>query len=401
MKLLRVIFQRATSVSSALLYVTLYSFYRRHEPEKSRELASSVTLERAKRISNVDWLIRKPDDRESDADTPWVKQVLQDNAVRDALVRVLTVRRVIYQWAKLEQSPDNIKKLEEAMGLLESPPLAESPWDLLSLRRSASKRLKALRRELAEADRAEAEGVVYSTLFPKRLSVSELLQLSSIVSFAYLVGSYVFTTTVFRRLDSKVVGLDASDYVYFATSHNFWTIPLLLFGAWLVLPENISKAKRAYLSEQYGTTERRFTSFDAAAYVALAALNIPVFQWLIGVENESWADILLFDGVLLLIIAAKQFPFEKIFEQWYATHIVILFSLLLVGQMGMRGWAFAGELKQQSETDWQYTFESDAVTSSDYSFVFKGDVFLVFYEREGGKFLLKDVESIETFAGKH
>lgn len=120
----------------------------------------------------------------------------------------------------------------------------------------------------------------------------------------------------------------------------------------------------------------------------------------LGIENDSWTKIVLFDGLLLLIIAVKQIPFKRVLEHWYATLIAVTLSLFLIGQMGLEGWELAEVLSKPSPTEWQYLFGDGAVTSDNYSFVFEGDSYVVFYERESGEFLLKDAGAVKSFVGK-
>lgn len=277
----KVTFLPARKVTFALLHVSIYSSLRRLEPEENRRASWNSALERAKSISDENWLMCLINEGETKTDKRWVQQSLEDDSVVDALIRIFTVRRVWHQWAMLKDSAEQVTVLDEAFGVLDSSPLAESPKDLLRLNRDTSKRLKAIRQELAASDRVEAENAVCAALFPKRLSLSEVLQLCGIVSFAYVLGTYLFTFTVFNRLQSKVVGLETSDYFYFATTHVFWVLPSLLVGVWFALPENISRAMKAYLSAEYGVSPKRHTSFDFLMYAALAVLNIPVLQWLL------------------------------------------------------------------------------------------------------------------------
>ena len=272
-KIVLMLFRRATKVTFALLYVSIYSSLRRLEPEENRGASWNSALERAKSISDENWLMCLINEGEPKTDKVWVRQSLEDDSVVDALIRIFTVRRVFHQWAMLKDSAEQVTVLDEAFGVLDSSPLAESPKDLLRLNRDTSKRLKAIRQELAASDRVEAENAVYAALFPKRLSLSEVLQLCGIVSFAYFLGSYLFTFTVFNRLQSKVVGLETSDYFYFATTHVFWVLPSLLVGVWFALPENISRAMKAYLSAEYGVSPKRHTSFDFLMYAALVVLQ--------------------------------------------------------------------------------------------------------------------------------
>ena len=399
-KIVLALFRRAVKVSSTLLYSVVYASVRSLQAGESRADSSATALERVKAISDESQMLRMAEASEVEPEYEWATQLLSDQSVVDALTRLFTVRRVFHQWATLNDSTERVEELDKALLILKTAPMAGAVKDLPRLIRGASARLKAVRKEIATADRAEAEDAVYAQLFPKRLSLPEVAQLLGVVSFAYVLGSYLFTFTVFNRLQSKVVGMQANDYLQFATTHCLLVIPFLLFGAWIALPNNVTRAQQAYIYADFGVAPKRYTSFDIAMYVSLVGLNIPVFHKLLGMEADGWTHIVLFDCFLLILFVVRQIPYERFFEHWYSVQIALVFAIILIANMGLKGWAVAEELREPSSKQWKYQFEDGEVTSDIHSFVYEGDSSVVFYERDSEVFVVRDTAELKSVKGR-
>ena len=398
-KLLFTLFRRAKMVHARLLYVCTYSYLLRLEPDQKRGASAKAALELTKIMFDVSQLLRLVSQGGDGEDERRLRRLIDNDAVVDAMSRTYTTHKMFCEWAMLEDSAEPITQLDEAFRVLGTSPLAKSPRDLPYLIRDAKKRLKSAQSELAASEREEANNEVYAVLFPKRLSLSELLQFFGFISSAYIVGAYLFALVVFKRLESQVVGLQHFDYLQFATVHVLWVLPFLLIGALLALPENFDRARSDYLATEYGVMSKRYTKFDIALYLALAGLNIPVFQKLLGMDVEGWAQIVLLDGALLMLFAVKQIPFERLFDHWYMTQLAVLSALMLMAQMALVGWKVAEDLKEPSSTEWQYRFGDMTISSDEYSFVYEGEAYVVFYERSSGKMLVKDSAAVKSFVG--
>ncbi len=399
-KFLWTIFRRAMKVTTELMYASIYRNFRKFKKDQNRQASLDMATDLTAKLSDANQLLRLINEGEDGEGKEIAKELLEDDSVVDALVRVFTVRKIIYPW--VYSSTEKVV-LDEAIRALGAHPLAESPKSVLRLIKDASKRLKSVRKELAEWDLEEANDVLFAWMFPKKLSLKDLVPLFGIFTGACLFGSYVFTFTVFKTLQSNVVGLKHSDYLQFATTHNFWIIPLLLFWAWLFLLGGHRRDQESHRSAELGIPFKRYKKIDIINMIAIclsiALLNIKVVQKLLGIEVEVWVPIVFLDLFLLLMLIVIRLPYERVFDQWYAVRFTSVLSLMLVLYMSLNGWWLAEELKESRTTNWHYLFDDIKVTSDDYSFVYEGGSSVVFYERDSGKFLVKDKEAMKSFVG--
>ena len=402
LKILFIFFRQAMKENVALVRLSIYRNFRKLKKDQNRQASSEMASDLTMKLSDESQLLRLINEGEDGEDKGIAKELLEDDSVVDALVRIFTLRKIIYQWA--DSNDEKVEVLDEAIRALDASPLAESLKDISPLVKDTSKRLKSVRKELAEWASEEANDALFALRFPKKLTLKDLARLFGILIGAYLLGSYIFTLAVFKILQSNVVGLNYSDYLPFATTHNLWVLLFLLFYAWFILPEHHRRDQESYLSAEHGIPFKRYNKMEVIAYLgiiylSIAFANIPVFQKLLGIEAEGWMQIVFFDLFILLMLILRQIPYERIFVQWYALHITLLLALMLVFYMGLNGWRLADKLKESSSTNWHYLFDDIKVTSDDYSFVYEGDSSVVFYERDSGKFFVKDKKAMKSFGG--
>lgn len=294
------------------------------------------------------------------------------------------------------------------------------------------KRLKELRRrEMTSRDIAEADAEFYATLFPSKLSLSEVLLLFSALPVSFVIGSYLLVGLVFWSLQSNVVGLHPSEYLNFATYHVTWEVilsPLLFIVCYYF---GITAVKRAYISNalSYGhfgeTRESRipvknlksftraamkaksFTSVDAIYYslcFGFAALHIPAIMVMSSKGNELvncnvvW-PVLIVDVVLIIKFFLDRIPYMYLLKHGIAIYFTSIFSLVIVTTMCFKGYSLARELRSATSSEWQYVFSDGVVTSSEYSYVYEGSAYFIFYKREGEEFVLKKVVDVQGFSG--
>ena len=370
---------------------------RKLKKDQNRHARSEMAIGLTMKLSDESQLLRLINEGEDGEDKGIAKELLEDDSVVDALVRMFTVQKVIYQ-SSADSSDKKVVVLDEAIRALDASPLAESLKYLSPLNKDTSKRLKSVLKEL------KADHALFAWMFPKKISLKDLTRLFGIFTGVYFFGSYVFTFIVFEALQSSVVSLKHSDYLQFATTHNFWAVPLLLFLTWFIPLGRHHRNQEFYLPAELGAPFKRYEKMEIIAcwfivFAFIVDVNTPVFKKLLDIEIEGWMGIVFVDLFLLLTPIVIWFPYRRVFYEWYVLRFTLLLALMLVFHMGSTGLRLAEELKESSSRNWHYLFDDIKVTSDDYSFVYEGDSSVVFYERDSGKFFVKDKKAMKSFLG--
>lgn len=394
------IYRRAFKVSAALVHRSIYWRLRKADDSGSRESSIAAASEIYEQVALTESLLAT-DSEVTPNRIVEIKEHADDcEAVRFALGYFYALQHFIHTWIESEESLEKAQRVEELLCEIGWNDRIYTVSDVLEATETMKKKLSSLSNELGTIAADESREAVYAVLFPRRMDLSEVLTLSSVVSFFYLIGTYVFTIVVFRGVGSQVVGLTTGDYVAFATSHTWASLLLVAFGIWFVLPEKFKRAQQEYLSRDIGVKPKRFTYFDVAIWLMLVTLHIPLIQYLLGQREDGWHGVILIDAFILLMLLVREIPYERIFHSWYAVQIAVITGLILVFMMATSGWSFSMKLKEPTEKDWVYEFEGSAVSSSEYSLVFQGAEAVVFYRRASGAIVVFNAELLKSFRGK-
>ena len=401
-------YRRASKVCGKLLYLSIYNSLRKFEPEKKSKISSDEAIVHTNNFRNENELLSLINEAKSGLGIGITNKLLEDSSVINALICCFTCRKILFQWAEI-----NAKELvvfDEILQVLGSSTLAEEkahkPID--ALYKYASKQLKNVRKELNERSSEEASNFIFGTLFPKKLSIRELSIVITLISCAFLVGSYLFTTICFKLLQSNVVGLKYYDFWQFALPHTYIHLLITLFVfCFLSLENQHAHLKKAYINEELGIAPKRNYIDDVLPYLFVVMVNIPLFTKLFGFDDGSWVYFILFDWVysilfdllIILMIVIRKLPYEHMFAQPYVINITFIVSILVVFNMGISGWMLSEELKEPTSTKWHYIFDNIKVASKDYSLVYEGDSSIVFYKRDIGEFLVKNARDMKSRVG--
>lgn len=341
------------------------------------------------------------------------KAVLSCDYVRSALGNYFFVLWQFATWLGSDKYYLEIESCENALEILGIEPFTKSFSDVLYLTKEIRNKTKTVRQEVGSRDLEEATDAVYSKLLPKPLSFLEWYYLIGIVTFFYLVGTYLFTMTVFDEIGSEIVGINYTEYLTFATNHCLLNVPMVVVGMCIALSEEFAKAKNIYLSSDFGNKTKRFTSFDVLMWISLVIINMPLLQYILGFQdngwlkvfpifgfqNNDWKLVLVLDIFLVLIIFLRFLPYERLVPSWFAIHICIVLGMMLMSSMVIEGLKFSESLKKPSAKEWIYTFNNTSLSSDDYSLVFDGER-LVFYQRESKKLIVMNSKTLISFSGK-
>mgnify|MGYP000884379972 CR=1 FL=1 len=326
------------------------------------------------------------------------KALLSCDYIRSALGNYFSVWWQAAHWLESDKYYLKIECYENALKVLGIEPSAKSFFDVLNLTKKIRNKIKTIRQELGSRDQEEATDAVYSELFPEPLNFLEWSYLIGMVTSFYLVGTYLFTHTVFYKIGSEIVGINQAEYFMFATNHCLLMIPMVVVGMCIALSEEFAKAKNIYLSHDFGNKTKRFTSFDVLMWISSVILNIPLFQYIFGFQDNGWQQVLVWDFFLVLLLFMRFLPYERIVSSWFAIQISLVLGMLLMCLMVTEGLNFSESLKEPSAKDWVYTFNNTSFSSDDYSLVFDGER-LVFYDRESKKLVVMNSKALISFSG--
>ena len=438
--------QHAENHSVTLLRVTIYQSMLRLNPERSWKQNWDYAVATSKIISDEDEILKLVGDEE-EKDSYFLHDPLEDKLVVDAIVRIFSVRRFLWKsfqsellplstsgWVTLAKKSDVeslqqvlkgvaevINSLDDALSVLAPSHVVESSGDLVRLYRNTSNRLKERRQVIVSIHERETQKVIYRVLFPRQLTLQDARNLFGLLGIAFVLGSYLFASIVFGRLQSDVVGLLPFDYLWFAGYNTILVVfTALLINAIVLLyvmnhvqrghvPANFGKGVRFGKSVSFGKNVRDYIEqivyigVQAATYFAIGVLNTPAWLQILGrgieVDSTYWWMVLTIDSMILLIMFLEKIPFIRIFENGFVVAVTSLCSVIMVGGMCFTGVHKADELRSPSASEWKYDFNDGVVTSAEHSYVYHGNAYVIFYKRNDEEFLLKKVDDFQSFSG--
>lgn len=441
-KIVTILLWRVILLAYRLTIVGAYRYLSRLNPDQDRSEIWRTAIEFSGIVVDENRLLTLLGGKEEDDHL--LHSAFEDVLVLDALSRMYSARRILEQlnqrllvqlststekWVsedsvvvqkQLQQieskTTERLNAIDGVLDVIEPINIVVSPWPLLQLKRDTSRKLKEVKKELDPADQAEARQIIYESLIPDHISFSELGQLGGIILFAYLFGTYIFVRIVYSSLESDVVGLQLSDYLQFAAYHTTWELIVAPFVFVFGMIHNIERSKPVVLP--YVVGDRAIPSFNRnqnrsrnlGLFLSLVALNIPLwsesFGTSISVVTESVLgqaitvdQALILNVTIVLILVLGYVPYKYIVKQAFLLYVTSVFSLLIVGSICWQAISTAEELRSPSSSDWKYDFNDGVVTSSDYSYVYESDVYLIFYKREDEEFVLKKVDAMQSFSG--